>query len=361
MKWQQLDPDDRHDWFPPDDAEAFGELVPLGSKVAKGSKGPASCVLFKEYSLGISTNRDPVVYAFGSASLAEAVKHFAEHYSRELDRVRRKAVGKDQLDDFLDYSQVKWSRNLKRDLLLGTELDFDPSKLRSAAYRPFCQRDLYFADTAVDERGQFPRYFPTVTTSTENRVIAVTDKGSEKPFMAVIVSGIVDLHFVGAASGTQCFPFYAYDEDGTNRRENVSDWALNQFREHYKDKKIDKWAIFHYVYGLLHHPGYREKFADNLKRELPRIPFAPDFRAFAEAGKKLAALHLDYEQLEPWDLEFVEAPGVPLSYRVEDKMRLSKDKLRVTVNPSLTLARIPPAVLEYRLGNRSALEWVVDQ
>src|SRR3954453_11583503 len=88
---------------------------------------------------------------------------------------------------------------------------------------------------------------------------------------------------------------------------------------------IDKWAIFHYVYGLLHHPGYREKFADNLKRELPRIPFAPDFWAFAKAGKELAALHLDYEKLKPWDLEFIETPGEPLSYRVEDKMRLSKD------------------------------------
>lgn len=124
---------------------------------------------------------------------------------------------------------------------------------------------------------------------------------------------------------------------------------------------IDKWAIFHYVYGVLHHPGYREKFADNLKRELPRIPFALDFWAFAKAGKKLAALHLDYEQLEPWGLEFVESPCVPLSYRVEDKMRLSKDKLRLTVNRSLTLAGIPSEAFEYRLGNRSALEWVVDQ
>jgi len=115
------------------------------------------------------------------------------------------------------------------------------------------------------------------------------------------------------------------------------------------------------VYGQLHHPGYREKFADNLKRELPRIPFAPDFRAFAKAGQKLARLHLDYEQLQPWDLDLIETPGVPLSYRVDDKMRLSKDKLRLTVNPSLTLAGIPPAALNYRLGNRSALEWVVDQ
>ncbi len=129
----------------------------------------------------------------------------------------------------------------------------------------------------------------------------------------------------------------------------------------YWDETIDKWAIFHYVYGLLHHPGYREKFADNLKRELPRIPFAPDFRAFAEAGKKLAKLHLDYESETEWELEFQETPGEPLSYRVADKMRLTKDKARLIVNKSLTLSGIPPEAFEYRLGNRSALEWVIDQ
>jgi predicted helicase len=156
------------------------------------------------------------------------------------------------------------------------------------------------------------------------------------------------------------FPFYIYDEDGTNRRENITDWALKHFREHYGDKKITKWDIFYYVYGLLHHPGYRQRYADNLKRELPRIPLAPDFRAFASAGEKLARLHLEYENLEPWPLAWIEAPGVPLSYRVE-RMRLAKDKLALVVNDSLTLGCIPPAVFEYRLGNRSALDWVVDQ
>jgi len=118
----------------------------------------------------------------------------------------------------------------------------------------------------------------------ENKAIALTAYGSEKPFMSLVVRGITDLHLVGGGCGTQVFPFHVYDEDGSNRRENITDWTLAQFRTHYKDKKIDKWAIFHYVYGLLHHPGYREKFADNLKRELPRVPFAADFRAFAEAG-----------------------------------------------------------------------------
>jgi predicted helicase len=158
----------------------------------------------------------------------------------------------------------------------------------------------------------------------------------------------------------QCFPFYVYDEDGDRRRENITDWALKHFRDHYRNKKITKWDIFYYVYGLLHHPGYRQRYADNLKRELPRIPLTPDFRAFAAAGENLARLHLDYEKLEPWPLEWMETPGVPLSYHVE-KMRLAKDKRSLVVNASLTLAGIPPEVFEYRLGNRSALEWVIDQ
>ena len=164
---------------------------------------------------------------------------------------------------------------------------------------------------------------------------------------------------VGGRAG-KCFPFYVYDEDGTNRRENITDWALEHFREHYGNKKITKWDIFYYVYGLLHHPGYRRRYADNLKRELPRIPLAPDFAAFAAAGEKLARLHLDYEKLEPWPLDWIESPGVPLSYRVE-KMRLAKDKRSIMVNDSLTLGGIPPAVFDYRLGNRSALDWVIDQ
>jgi predicted helicase len=134
---------------------------------------------------------------------------------------------------------------------------------------------------------------------------------------------------------------------------------------------ITKWDIFYYVYGLLHHPAYRERYADNLKRELPRIPFAPDFWAFAEAGRKLADLHLNYETVKPYELEWVTTP--PVSYRVE-KMRLRDASPRpegegsgvrvysaIEINPTLTLQGIPAEAYEYRLGNRSALEWVIDQ
>ena len=160
---------------------------------------------------------------------------------------------------------------------------------------------------------------------------------------------------------TQCFPFYTYDEDGTNRRENITDWALAHFRTRYRDDTLTKWDIFHYNYGLLHHPDYREKYEANLKRDLPHIPFAENFWGFAEAGKRLADLHVDYESQPEYNkLKFIQTPDVPLNWRVE-KMKLSKDKSSLIYNDFLTLAGIPPKAFDYRLGTRSALEWVIDQ
>ena len=155
---------------------------------------------------------------------------------------------------------------------------------------------------------------------------------------------------------------------GTNRRENITDWALEQFRSHYEYDAITKWDIFHYVYGLLHHPEYRERYQANLKRELPRIPFAPDteskpstgFWKFANAGQRLSEIHVGYEDVPEYPLTFIETPDMPLDWRVE-KMRLSKDKTQIVYNDFLTLDGIPSKALAYRLGNRSALEWIIDQ
>lgn len=124
--------------------------------------------------------------------------------------------------------------------------------------------------------------------------------------------------------------------------------------------QITKWQIFHYVYGLLHHPDYRTRYAANLKRELPRIAFASNFHVFAAAGEKLAQLHLDFEQQKEYPLKRIENSDLPLNWRVE-RMRLSKDRTSLVYNDFLTLSEIPPEVFEYRLGNRSALEWVIDQ
>lgn len=129
---------------------------------------------------------------------------------------------------------------------------------------------------------------------------------------------------------------------------------------HYSDESITKRDIFHYIYALLHHPEYRERYAANLKRELPRIPFAPDFANFASAGRELARLHVEYESLDPWPLQEIETVGVPYSQHVE-KMRLSADRHSLQVHQSLALKAIPPETFEYKLGSRSALEWVIDQ
>ena len=202
-----------------------------------------------------------------------------------------------------------------------------------------------------------PSIFPTPTTESENRAICVTAIGNKSPFQCIVTKQIPDLHLTG---DSQCFSYYMYDEDGSNRRENITDWALDHFRSHYRDDKITKWDIFHYVYGVLHHPGYRERYQANLRRELPRIPFAPNFRAFAEAGAQLAATHVDYEEKSEYQLGQVEMPDTPLDWRVE-KMRLSKDKTQLCYNDFLTLDGIPTEAFNYRLGNRSALEWIIDQ
>ena len=205
----------------------------------------------------------------------------------------------------------------------------------------------------------FPSIFPTPDSEKENRVICVAGIGDRKGFGCLTTNMIpsIDLAFEKA----QCFSFYTYDEDGTNRRENITDWALTEFRTHYQDDTITKWDIFHYNYGLLHHPDYREKYEANLKRDLPHIPFAEDFWGFAEAGARLADIHANYESQPEYDrLRFIQNPDVPLDWRVE-KMKLSRDKTQIVYNNFLTIDGIPAQAFEYRLGTRSALEWVIDQ
>jgi predicted helicase len=169
---------------------------------------------------------------------------------------------------------------------------------------------------------------------------------------------------VGAGASSQCFPFYTYGGEDGGRRENIPPSTLARFQQHYGAEQISKWNIFHYVYAVLHHPEYRARYAANLRRELPRIPLvgkdASVFHAYAEIGRKLADLHVSYESVAEYPLQRIENPELPLDWRVK-KMRLSKDKTAVVYNDFLTLAGVPEAAFAYRLGNRSALEWVIDQ
>lgn len=361
VEWQTLRPDDKHTWLVPAHADDFRALLPIGSRETKANKRIHEETIFGMFSMGISTNRDAWVYCFDKAQLANQVQRSMETYNSELDRWKRAKKPKN-LDDFVvnDEAKLKWSSRLKEVFVRGIYADFEEEKIRNALYRPFTKRFLFFDSVMNHRRGVLPYIFPTTHAEKENHSICVSDRGHRAEFSTLITNTLPDLHLLAGVDGFQCFPFYIYNEDGTNRRENISDWSLKQFQDHYRNPSITKWDIFYYAYGLLHHLGYREKFADNLKRELPRIPFAPDFQSFTSAGKQLARLHLEYETLEPHDLQWIESDDVPLSYRV-DRMKLSKDKTALIVNDSLTLAGIPPDVFAYRLGNRSALEWIIDQ
>ncbi|MEK6642453.1 MAG: type ISP restriction/modification enzyme [Planctomycetota bacterium] len=363
VKWQTLRPDNRNSWMVPAHAKQFDLLVSVAGKSERADSFHNTKTVFKDYSLGIATHRDSVVYDFSQSTLIERIKWFIEAYNAEVDRWKR-SPQTENLDDFVKYDLITWDRDLKNDLKRGRYAAFSMDAVRSATYRPFTTTWVYFDRLLNAEVYGFPAIEPPKKSADGNRTICISDIAHRsESFSSLVVKGIADLHLCATLDGHQCFPFYIYNEDGSNRRENITDWALQLFCDHYNDKKIAKWDIFHYVYGLLHHKGYREKFADCLKRELPRIPLASsrdDFHAFRDAGKTLAKLHVDYESVKEWPLKWIETPGVPLAYRVE-KMKLAKDKKSLIVNDSLVLDGIPKEVFDYRLGNRSALDWVIDQ
>lgn len=421
IEWQTLTPDKNNNWLVAEHGDEYESLVPLGSQEAKRGSVADAGVLFRLFTLGIGTNRDDIVYDFDGRRLVGRVRSFINAYNAEVVRYQNaEPEQRNDLDSFVSYDHVDWSEGLKASLKRIRHLRFDAKKLRSSLYRPFDARILYYDRTLIERVYKWPSVFPDGVTDS-NLAICTSGIASGKPFQTLITRILPGRDLL---EKTQCFPFYVYNEDGTGRRENVTDWALSEFQQRYptvchpedilmaegsllssekkakrgkkteilpadrqddKSKELTKRDIFYYVYGLLHHPGYREKFADNLKRELPRIPFAPDFWGFSEAGRKLAELHLKYEEMEvempsespptswgdkggkikkqlrgkhspSWTIN----PDVPLSYHVT-KMKLTKDKTQLMVNSSLTLANIPLEVFEYRLGNRSALEWVIDQ
>ncbi len=435
IEWQEITPDNKETWLTEGMSADFGTFIPMGTKAAKSSKAEETETIFKNYGRGVNTSRDNWVYNFQREQLSANIQRMIEVYNEHVEKFKHLSP-KPNIDDFVlnDETKISWSRDLKLDLKRGNSAEFKEEKVRQSLYRPFTRRTLFFDRILNEEVYQLPGVLPTPETETENRIICVRAVGNTKEFHCLMTSAIPDVHLTG---DSQCFPFYTYDEDGSNRRENITDWALEQFRARYdrsevhseaeylnadathdgtplrsepyyerEQREITKWDIFYYVYAILHHPQYREKYAANLKRELPRIPFvaagdqfpswegqgvgkksselhdtpeptpnpsqegnstaspsekdAEVFWAFSEAGKKLADLHVNYEQQPAYKLKFIEKEGEQLDWRVE-KMKLSKDKTKLIYNDFLTLDGIPPEAFEYRLGNRSALDWVIDQ
>ena len=360
VTWREIQPNARQMWLTEGLAADFDTFIPMGTKAAKAAKGDVEGTLFKTYSLGVSTNRDAWVYNLNPQHLAENVQRTIRAYNLcVLEWQETASPSGITVDEFAAQHtrDIKWSRDLKAKLKRGRRAEFAASKLRTSLYRPFTKAHLFFDEVLSDRVSGFRPIFPTLEAEQENRVLCV-NLTPEKPFTCLMANCIPNLVMTGGfGSPTQCFPFYTYDEDGSNRRENITDWAVAHFRAHYADETITKWDIFHYNYALLHHPEYRETYQVNLKHNLPHLPFAPEFWQFVEIGRALADLHVNYENLDVLP-NLIETP--PLNWRVE-KMALSKDKTQLRYNESLTVTDIPPEVFDYRLGTRSALEWVIDR
>jgi predicted helicase len=322
VAWRTLTPDVRHAWLVPEHADEYSSFLAMQE-------------MFALHTVGVKTNRDEVVYDWSRAKLGERMRQFVSDYNVGVHRHKAEPTA-----DWPDH--LKWSRDLKQDARRGNVALFDEHKIRRALYRPFANRWLFFDRIMNEEVYQWPNI--------SGRVVVVSDIGWRAPiFSSLMTDSIADLHVCAPVDAHQCFPL-----------SHLKVSASAEFRKHYADKSITQGDVFHYIYALLHHPGYRERYAANLKHELPRIPFAPDFAAFAKAGTELARLHVEYESLVPWPLKEIVNESVPFSERVT-KMKLSGDKQSLAVNESLTLAEIPAETFEYRLGSRSALEWVIDQ
>ena len=377
--WQTLTPDDHGDWLNQRD-ETFGKHIVLGDK-----SGVAVETLFANYSNGLKTQRDAWCYNGSKKVVAENISRMIDFYNREVVRFGRAHAGleknarESKVDDFIDSdaTKISWTRALKQDLVKEKKFAFEPSCLIQSLYRPFTKQWLYFNRRLNEMVYQMPRIFPDAEA--ENRVICVSGNGA-KQFSCLISDALPDIqmHFNG-----QCFPLYLYDEPETDgdeslftasskkskeriRRSALTDEGLAHFRAAYPTEKISKEDIFYYIYGLLHSPDYRERFADNLSKEIPRIPCvkrAVDFRAFEQAGRDLAKLHVNYESVKPYRLK-MEATGKLTSadYRVK-KMRYGKDKDKTTLhyNESITLTGIPLEAYEYVVNGKPALDWVVER
>ena len=360
VTWKKQQPNKNNTWLTEGLHADFDDLIPMGTKEEKKKKGLANDVIFKSFSLGVSTNRDVWVYNFNKDALRDNVQRTIKTYTAELDRWNR-SVPEPKVDDFVLYddTKIKWSRDLKKKLMRGKITEYADHKIRESLYRPFTKSNLFLDEILIDSPGQFSTIFPTLESEIENKVICVAGIGDRKGFGCLATNRIPSLDL--AFEKARCFPFYTYDEDGTNRCENITDWALTVFQTHCGDDSISKWDIFYYNYGILHHPDYRDKYREDLKCSLPRISSAEDFWVFAKAGEQLADLHINYESVPKYtELKLKETPNIPLDLCVE-KMRFSKDKTRIEYNDFLKIEGIPVEAYDYKLGTRSALEWIVDQ
>jgi len=348
LEVQTIQPDKKNDWLDVPDND-WDSLIPLVDPSVSALRSTSQHkAVFRLMSNGLKTQRDEWAYDIARETLAAKMRRMVEVY--EATRVD---------PSFAERGTIKWDRELSRYLSKGIVKAFAETSLVRAAYRPFTQRWLYFDLHFNGMTYQLPSMFQ----GDPNPTITFTDPFAQKPWMALSVDGVPDLHLVGAAAAAICISRHRYSKEGT-RLDNITDWALKQFTDRYgKAAGISKDDIFAYVYAVLHDPVYRQTYALNLKREFPRVPLYPDFRRWRDWGQRLLDLHIGYETVEPFALTRTDTPDPKRAEGTTPVAKLKSDPEKgvVVLDADTTLSGIPGQAWTYRLGNRSAIDWVLDQ
>lgn len=342
--------------------------------------------IFSLQTRGITTGRDPWVYNFSEHSVRDNVNVTIQAYKKSLASGHR----------VNDKKQIAWSGSLGSAVDAGRGLTFHADSVQRAAYRPFCAQKVYFDRSLIERSSHMKAVFPT--GNHQNLLLSMSAPGSSAPFTSLMVNSVADIVIPGAGNPSHYAPRWRYEvidpEEGTfdislssegeivngyRRVDNITDESLSNFQISYPSEKVTKDDIFFYVYGLLHSPEFRETYAGDLKKSLPRIPKVIDFRGFSEAGRKLSEIHLNYEAVEPYALHGLDAQPAAdadpyVFYAVGDKkMKFAKpntnqkeageerDLSTIIFNEHITVSGIPHGAYRYQLGPRSAIEWIIDR
>ena len=348
IEFDHITPDAKAYWLDQSHSD-FEELIPLANRETKLAKTVVNeQAVFGLYSLGVVTNRDEWVYDFDPDDLGQKVRALINSYEET-----RAKYGGAEVDDATLGTTIKWTRDLKRQLRLDMPNVFDRDGISQTLYRPFIKKPLYFNQRLNEMQYQIPLVFPGGSPG-QNRIICISGTSSSKPFQALATD---EVHSLDLLEKTQCLPLYRYTADG-ERISNITEWGLQRFHGHYVDKSISAEDIFAYVYAMLHDPAYRQRYEVDLRRDFPRVYFQDDFAWWAQQGRALLDFHLEFETADPWPLERVDKDGVTPTRAI---LRADKESNGITVDEQTSLAGVPAEAWDYRLGSRSALEWVLDQ
>ena len=356
IAFEHITPDEKHNWL--FDDNDFDTLLPLVSKEAKAGKNDFA--LFQLYSLGVSTNRDEWITDLSSKNLQEKMKFFVSEYDKAKSPEERQSI--------------KWSSTLQSRFNQKRKEKFNKEQIKPILYRPYYKQFVYFSELFIDRPANSKELFLQ-----DNKTILCC-YGERLDFCALATNHIPSLNFF-SLEVAQAVSLYRYDENN-ERHDNITDWALIQFKTNYKDiNSITKEDIFYYTHAVLHSPVYRKKYEQNLKREFPRLPFYADFFQWRDWGAELMDLHINYETVEPFALERndldssakrkikqenlfggkLETENEIFIFAPNTKLRADKTKGTIEIDSHTTLTGVPALAWEYKLGNRSAIEWILDQ